>query len=128
MTAITEMVAAEKKSAEKIDETTPDETLKRIPNKSLAEFKRDTNMENVLIKGRLAVRGGISMHVPTTGTGKSVLQTMARLIGCVSCPRRGSGSTVIPWLRRSCFFGPCVRQKTSSISFGKMRRPLAFWA
>ena len=79
MTAITEMVAAEKKSAEKIDETTPDETLTRIPNKSLAEFKRDTNMENVLIKGRLAVRGGISMHVSATGTGKSVLQTQAAL-------------------------------------------------
>ena len=79
MTAITEMVAAEKTSAEKIDETKPDEGFKRIPNKSLAEFKRDTNMENVLIKGRWAVRGGISMHVSTTGTGKSVLQTQAAL-------------------------------------------------
>lgn len=51
----------------------------RVPRKSLAEFARDTNSQNVLIKGRWGVRGSISMHISTTGSGKSVLQTQAAL-------------------------------------------------
>ena len=51
----------------------------RVPRKSLAEFARDTDSQNVLIKGRWGVRGSISMHISTTGSGKSVLQTQAAL-------------------------------------------------
>lgn len=51
----------------------------RVPRKSLADFARDTNQQNVLIKGRWGVRGSISMHVSTTGSGKSVLQTQSAL-------------------------------------------------
>lgn len=56
-----------------------DPDMRRVPRKSLADFKRDTEMRNVLISGRWAVRGTISMHVSTTGTGKSVLQTQSAL-------------------------------------------------
>ena len=51
----------------------------RVPRKSLAEFARDTDSRNVLIRGRWGVRGSISMHISTTGSGKSVLQTQAAL-------------------------------------------------
>lgn len=50
-----------------------------VQHTSLADFKRDTDGRNVLIKGRWGVRGTISMHVSTTGSGKSILQTQAAL-------------------------------------------------
>ena len=50
--------------------------VKRTP---LADFKRDVNQANTLIVGGWAKRGGISMHVSTTGSGKSVLQTQSAL-------------------------------------------------
>jgi len=53
--------------------------IPRVPRKPLADFKRDTDGRNVLIKGRWGVRGAISMHVSTTGSGKSVLQTQSAL-------------------------------------------------
>lgn len=53
--------------------------LRRVPRKSLADFARDLKMRNVLISGRWGVRGTISMHVSTTGTGKSILQTQSAL-------------------------------------------------
>ena len=59
------------------DNVKPD--IPRVPRKSLADFQRDTNGRNVLIKGRWGVRGAISMHVSTTGSGKSVLQTQSAL-------------------------------------------------
>jgi len=45
----------------------------------LSDFKRDTNQENTLIKGGWGKRGCVSMHVSTTGSGKSVLQTQSAL-------------------------------------------------
>ena len=51
----------------------------RVPRKCLADFKRDADFSNVLIKGRWAVRGTISMHISTTGSGKSILQTQSAL-------------------------------------------------
>jgi hypothetical protein len=53
--------------------------LPRIPQKSLADFQRDLEQKNVLIKGRWGIRGTVSMHVSTTGTGKSILQTQSAL-------------------------------------------------
>ena len=53
--------------------------LRRVPRKSLADFTRDVDLHNVLISGRWGVRGTISMHVSTTGTGKSILQTQSAL-------------------------------------------------
>lgn len=66
--------AAERETRERFD---PD--ISRVPRMALADFKRDLNMENVLIHGRWAVRGCISMHVSTTGSGKSILQTQSAL-------------------------------------------------
>ena len=51
----------------------------RVGKKQLADFKRDTDQVNTLIQGGWAKRGCISMHVSTTGTGKSVLQTQSSL-------------------------------------------------
>lgn len=51
----------------------------RVPRKSLADFRRDTDGRNVLLKGRWGVLGTMSMHVSTTGSGKSVLQTQSAL-------------------------------------------------
>ena len=59
------------------DRVKPD--IPRVPRKSLADFQRDADGRNVLIKGRWGVRGGISMHISTTGSGKSVLQTQSAL-------------------------------------------------
>ena len=59
------------------DRVKPD--IPRVPRKSLADFQRDTDGRAVLIKGRWGVRGGISMHISTTGSGKSVLQTQSAL-------------------------------------------------
>ena len=53
------------------DNVNPD--IPRVPRKALSDFKRDTDGRNVLIKGRWGVRGSISMHISTTGSGKSVL-------------------------------------------------------
>ena len=70
--AATAQAAAAERDGEKPD-------IARVPRKSLADFKRDTDGRNVLIKGRWGVRGSISMHVSTTGSGKSVLQTQSAL-------------------------------------------------
>lgn len=56
-----------------------DPEMRRAPRMALADFKRDTDMRNVLINGRWGVRGCISMHVSTTGSGKSILQTQSAL-------------------------------------------------
>lgn len=70
--------AAEAQAAEaERDGVKPD--IPRVPRKSLADFQRDRDERNVLIKGRWGVRGAISMHVSTTGSGKSVLQTQSAL-------------------------------------------------
>ena len=53
--------------------------MPRVRKTPLADFKRDTDLVNTLIQGGWAKRGCISMHVSTTGTGKSVLQTQSAL-------------------------------------------------
>ena len=53
--------------------------MPRVRKTPLADFKRDTDHVNTLIQGGWAKRGCISMHVSTTGTGKSVLQTQSAL-------------------------------------------------
>lgn len=52
---------------------------RRRPNKSLSEFQRDLLQLNTLIEGGFGKRGNISMHVSTTGTGKSVVQTQSAI-------------------------------------------------
>lgn len=79
MVGIAQLLEAEKAEASKVAETTPDQVIKRVPFRALSDFKRDTNLENVLIKGRWGIRGCLSMHVSTTGSGKSVLQTQSAL-------------------------------------------------
>lgn len=79
MAEITELLNSERVEAEKLAEMTPDVTIKRVSCRTLDTFKRDTNLENILLEGRWAVRGGLSMHVSTTGSGKSVLQTQSAL-------------------------------------------------
>ncbi len=72
------MAEAEAQAAEiERDRVNPD--IPRVLHKSLADFQRDTDGRNVLIKGRWGVRGGISMHISSTGTGKSILQTQSAL-------------------------------------------------
>ena len=61
------------------EQNTPDNSLPRVKQTPLADFRRDTNQANTLIKGGWGKRGGISMHVSTTGSGKSVLQTQSAL-------------------------------------------------
>lgn len=55
------------------------DALPCVPRKCLADFKRDVAGMNVLIEGGWGKRGGISMHISTTGSGKSVLQTQSAL-------------------------------------------------
>ena len=57
----------------------PNPDLPRVKQTPLADFKRDFAQVNTLIKGGWGKRGGISFHVSTTGTGKSVLQTQSAL-------------------------------------------------
>ena len=71
------VAAEEQAAAAERDRVKPD--IPRVQRKSLADFKRDADGRNVLIKGRWGVRGTISMHVSTTGSGKSVLQTQSAL-------------------------------------------------
>ena len=68
-------VAAEEHESKQNENPTPS----AIKKTSLSDFKRDTDMKNILIKDRWAVRGTISIHVSTSGSGKSVLQTQAAL-------------------------------------------------
>ena len=71
--------AAEAQAEIDAAKNTPNQSLPRVKQTPLADFKRDTNQENTLIQGGWGKRGGISMHVSTTGSGKSVLQTQSAL-------------------------------------------------
>ena len=62
-----------------IDRPQPEAVMPPVKRTPLADFKRDVNQANTLIVGGWAKRGGISMHVSTTGSGKSVLQTQSAL-------------------------------------------------
>lgn len=72
-----ELAHAEQSEAGVHDMFKPD--MRRVARMSLADFRRDVEMRNVLIQGRWGVRGTVSMHVSTTGTGKSILQTQSAL-------------------------------------------------
>jgi len=60
-----------------VDRMTP--TIRRVKRTPLTTFQRDIEQANTLIQGGWGKRGGISMHVSTTGSGKSVLQTQSAL-------------------------------------------------
>lgn len=78
-----------------------DQPAPLVPRKSLADFRRDTERKNVLIRGGWGKRGGTSMLVSTMGSGKSSLQTQmvlcfARGIECCGLtPERPFKSWVI---------------------------------
>lgn len=57
-----------------------------IVRRPLMSFQRDLDNSNTLIKGRWGVRGTVSMHISTTGTGKSVLQTQSALSFAAGIP------------------------------------------
>ena len=71
--------AEAKKTGFGIDRPQPEAVMPPVKRTPLADFKRDVNQANTLIVGGWAKRGGISMHVSTTGSGKSVLQTQSAL-------------------------------------------------
>lgn len=76
---IADAIEAAGAQAEAMERDNVNPGIPRVPRKALSDFKRDTDGRNVLIKGRWGVRGSISMHISTTGSGKSVLQTQSAL-------------------------------------------------
>lgn len=82
--SIAAMLNAEQAAATDAEHNQVNPDLKRVPFKSLADFKRDFDKRNMLIEGGWAKRGGTSMHVSTMGSGKSSLATQS-----VLCFNRG---------------------------------------
>lgn len=81
-------------AADEAERNRPNADLRRVNRVSLADFKRDLEQKNVLIRGGWGKRGGTSMHVSTMGSGKSSLQTQSALcfnrgVACCGlCPVR----------------------------------------
>lgn len=74
-----EALNAQTQAAVKAERQTFNPDMQRVDRTSLADFKRDIEQKNVLIRGGWGKRGGTSAHVGALGSGKSSLATQSAL-------------------------------------------------